>query len=415
MDFSLEHKEQENSMTRIAIEDAQKLVFQEGIPVETEYCPVSECAGRVLAEDLTSAIPQPPFARSAMDGYALREADIKGACQEQPVILKVIYKTCAGDPPGRRLLPGECVRIMTGAVLPEGADCVIRQEDTDEGESRVRIYSGGRAQQNCCAAGEDFKPGDILARAGDRMDAYIAAAAVAAGRRELLVRRRLRAAIVTTGEELAEAGSALLPGKIYNSNLTYLQVRLVQEGCEVVYCRRTGDERSVIAAAVREAVKTADFVVTTGGVSVGQKDQLPYVMEELGARILFRGISLKPGMPSMGAVLEKTPVLCLSGNPYSAFAVFELLIRPLKAGFLGCTEYHYTRVQTIAASGFSKPSKTRRLLRGCYDGRSVSLSGKQQNGQLTGGIGCNCLVDIPADSEAVQSGDVVEIILMGQQ
>ena len=200
MDFSLEHKEQENSMARIAIEDAQKLVFQEGIPVETEYCPVSECAGRVLAEDLTSAIPQPPFARSAMDGYALREADIKGACQEQPVILKVIYKTCAGDPPGRRLLPGECVRIMTGAVLPEGADCVIRQEDTDEGESRVRIYSRGRAQQNCCAAGEDFKPGDILARAGDRMDAYIAAAAVAAGRTELLVRRRLRAAIVTTGE-----------------------------------------------------------------------------------------------------------------------------------------------------------------------------------------------------------------------
>ena len=415
MDFSLEHKEQENSMTRIAIEDAQKLVFQEGIPVETEYCPVSECAGRVLAEDLTSAIPQPPFARSAMDGYALREADIKDACQEQPVILKVIYKTCAGDPPGRRLLPGECVRIMTGAVLPEGADCVIRQEDTDEGESRVRIYSGGRAQQNCCAAGEDFKPGDILARAGDRMDAYIAAAAVAAGRTELLVRRRLRAAIVTTGEELAEAGSALLPGKIYNSNLTYLQVRLVQEGCEVVYCRRTGDERSVIAAAVREAVKTADFVVTTGGVSVGQKDQLPYVMEELGARILFRGISLKPGMPSMGAMLEKTPVLCLSGNPYSAFAVFELLIRPLKAGFLGCTEYHYTRVQTIAASGFSKPSKTRRLLRGCYDGKSVSLSGKQQNGQLTGGIGCNCLADIPADSETVQSGDVVEIILTGQQ
>lgn len=415
MDFSLEHKEQENSMARIAIEDAQKLVFQEGIPVETEYCPVSECAGRVLAEDLTSAIPQPPFARSAMDGYALREADIKDACQEQPVILKVIYKTCAGDPPGRRLLSGECVRIMTGAVLPEGADCVIRQEDTDEGESRVRIYSGGRAQQNCCAAGEDFKPGDILARAGDRMDAYIAAAAVAAGRTELLVRRRLRAAIVTTGEELAEAGSALLPGKIYNSNLTYLQVRLVQEGCEVVYCRRTGDERSVIAAAVREAVKTADFVVTTGGVSVGQKDQLPYVMEELGARILFRGISLKPGMPSMGAMLEKTPVLCLSGNPYSAFAVFELLIRPLKAGFLGCTEYHYTRVQTIAASGFSKPSKTRRLLRGCYDGKSVSLSGKQQNGQLTGGIGCNCLADIPADSEAVQSGDVVEIILTGQQ
>ena len=415
MDFSLEHKEQENSMARIAIEDAQKLVFQEGIPVETEYCPVSECAGRVLAEDLTSAIPQPPFARSAMDGYALREADIKGACQEQPIILKVIYKTCAGDLPGRRLLPGECVRIMTGAVLPEGADCVIRQEDTDEGEIRVRIYSRGRAQQNCCAAGEDFKPGDILARAGDRMDAYIAATAVAAGRTELLVRRRLRAAIVTTGEELAEAGSALLPGKIYNSNLTYLQVRLVQEGCEVVYCRRTGDERSVIAAAVREAVKTADFVVTTGGVSVGQKDQLPYVMEELGARILFRGISLKPGMPSMGAVLEKTPVLCLSGNPYSAFAVFELLIRPLKAGFLGCTEYHYTRVQTIAASGFSKPSKTRRLLRGCYDGRSVSLSGKQQNGQLTGGIGCNWLVDIPADSEAVQSGDVVEIILTGQQ
>lgn len=400
-------------MVRITLEEAQKLIFQQEYAVEAMRRPVTECTGSVLAENLVSGMMQPPFARSAMDGYALRQEDVRKADREHPAILQVVYKTCAGDRPGRNIQPGECVRIMTGAMIPEGADCVIRQEDTDYGEETVQIYTAAVLQQNCCQAGEDFQAGEVLAKAGETVDAYTVAAAVASGKKELSVRRRLRAALVTTGEELCETGSVLQPGQIYNSNQAYLRVRLMQEGCDVVYCKMTGDDRESIARAVQEAADKADFVITTGGVSVGQKDQLPHVMDALGARILFRGIAVKPGMPTMCSVLGKTPVLSLSGNPYSAFSVFELLIRPLTAGLLGADGYDYIRIHTTASSDFLKESRGRRLLRGYYDGTAVALSKKQQNGQLTGGIGCNCLVDVPAGSGPVYAGTPVEIILTG--
>ena len=402
-------------MARMKLETAQEFIFQAGNAVETEWCPVEACAGRILARNLAAELTQPPFARSAMDGYALCEADVRNADPDNPAVLRVVYKTCAGDRPGRKILPGECVRIMTGAVIPEGADCVIRQEDTDYGETVVQIYTKAVRQQNCCMAGEDFRKGDILAKAGERADAYTAAAAVASGHTGLWVRRTLKAAVITTGEELREAGSRLEPGQIYNSNQAYLQYRLAEAGCKVVFCKMTGDDPAGIAEAVRDAAAEADFVITTGGVSVGQKDQIPHVMETLGARVIFRGLAVKPGMPTMCSLIGTVPVLSLSGNPYSAFSVFELLLRPLMAGLLGSAGYHYTRIRTIASSGFPKSSTGRRLLRGYYDGKSVSLSGKQQNGQLAGGIGSNCLADIPAGSGPVLAGTPVEIILTGVQ
>lgn len=401
-------------MARITLEEAQKLIFQAGNAVEAVWCPAEESIGRTLAKDLISGMMQPPFARSAMDGYALRETDVRNADREHPAVLSVAYKTCAGDLPGRKIYPGECVRIMTGAMIPEGADCVIRQEDTDYGEDTVRIYTRAFQQQNCCRAGEDFKEGDILAEAGERVDAYTAAAAVAASHTGLMVRRPLRAAVITTGEEICDAGCARKPGQIYNSNQAYLVFRLKEVGCEISFCKRTGDDPQEIAGAICEAAKTADFVITTGGVSVGQKDQLPYVMDMLPeAEIIFRGLALKPGMPTMCSRIGSVPVLSLSGNPYAAFSVFELLLRPLLAGFLGAKEYSYIRMKTTSSSEFLKPSPSRRLLRGYYDGNQVSFSRKQQNGQLTGGILSNCLADIPAGSGPIYAGMPVEIILTG--
>ncbi len=403
-------------MTRITLEEAQNLIFEAGAAVEAEWCPAAECVGRTLAKDLISGMMQPPFARSAMDGYALRVSDIKEADPLHPVVLRVVSKAFAGDPPKRAIRAGECVRIMTGAMIPEGADCVVRQEDTDYGEDLVQIYTSAQLRQNCCQAGEDFSKGAVLAKAGDQVDAYTAAAAVAAGHTGLFVRRALKAALITTGEEIRDVGSCLQPGQIYNSNQAYLEFRLREVGCRIVSRQRTGDDPRDIARAVSETAAEADFVITTGGVSVGQKDQLPYVMEQLfQSRILFQGIALKPGMPTMCAMLGRVPVLSLSGNPYAAFSVFELLLRPLMAGFYGAKGYHYACIQTIAASGFSKPSKGRRLLRGYYDGERVHFSGKQQNGQLTGGIGTNCLADIPAGTDAVYPGMPVRIILLGIQ
>lgn len=402
-------------MKRISLEDAQRLIFESQTVVEAEECPVMQGAGRILAGDLTAAIMQPPFARSAMDGYALKRADIARADREHPVQLSVVYKSCAGDRPGRTIQNGEAVRIMTGAIIPQGADCVIRQEETDYGEDTVQIYESAESGQNCCKAGEDFMPGDVLASAGERADAYTVAAAAAAGKTTLCVRRRLKAALITTGEELCELGSPLKPGKIYNSNCTYLQARLMSYGCDLTFVRTIGDDTDAIAKAVQEAGRIADFVITTGGVSVGQKDLIPHVMEQLGATILFRGVAVKPGMPSLCAMFGTVPVLCLSGNPYSAFSIFELLIRPLMAGLLGAKEYRYLRVKAVTASDFAKSSACRRLLRGFYDGEKVYLSRKQQNGQLTGGIGTNCLADIPAGSGPVYAGMPVEIILIGMQ
>lgn len=400
--------------SKVTIEEAQNRLTEMSMEVGVQKRRIWDCLGLVLAEDIAAVITQPPFARSAMDGYAVRAEDVSFATQEASVILPVVAEIYAGDQPPQKLLPGEAMRIMTGAPIPEGADLVIPQEMTDYGGREVTFYRGGKAGENCCPAGEDFSKGDILARKGEAVDAYTIAAAVAGGVKMAAVRKRIRAAVITTGNELVSMDEKTdeknLPiGKIYNSSLAYFVSRLTELGCDVISAVTVPDDTEVISETIRTAASEADLILTTGGVSVGGKDYLPEVINDLGAENIFRGIRIKPGMPTMAARYQNSTILCLSGNPYSAIAMFEVLFPAYEQKALGRNRMRIRRYQSVTINSFTKASPNRRLVRGILQDDGVWIPKDQRNGQLLAGVGSNCLVDIPAGSGPLTVGVTVEL------
>ena len=298
---------------------------------------------------------------------------------------------------------------MTGAMIPGGVDCVVKQEDTDYGVECVKIYTAVDENINCCPAGEDFHKGDCLGQAGEKVDAYMMASMASGGVENVPVKRKIRAAIVTTGEELMPPGQPLLPGKIYNANLAYLTGRLMQLGCDVTEGIFVGDDTDKIAAAVEKCAEEADVILTTGGVSVGVKDLLPEVMEKLGADILFHGIDLKPGMPTMASVYNGKPIISLSGNPFSASAVFELLMQPLLQKMAGSRMPLLIKREAVLAYDYPGSKGSRRILKAYDDGYAVYITKGQHNAQMRQGIGTNCLVDMPAGTGPLKAGAKVYI------
>ena len=396
----------------ITIWQAMEQVSNCGRLTESEIIPVTEALGRILAEDVSTRIAQPPFPRSAMDGYAVNAEDTREASADRPIHLTVAGVQYAGDAYFRPLQRGEALRIMTGAAIPEGADAVVRQEDTDYGEERVTIYAGVTCGENYCEIGEDFPQGDLLARAGDPIDAYLIAAAVAGGIDTFSVRKRIRAAMISTGDELQSPGSALDEGKIYDSNLALFSSHLKQLGCDVEIAVSVGDQLDLLKDSIRQAADRCDLILTTGGVSVGVKDLLPEAVEQLGADKIFHGISIKPGMPTMFSVLDGVPILSLSGNPYSAAAVFELLVQPLCRTMTASKKEVLRKVEGVAQDRFDKKTFCTRFLRGYYREGRLSFSRGQRNGMTKAGIGSNCLICLEAGRGPVEIGDVLTAYLM---
>lgn len=394
---------------RISLEQALDILKDYITPGKTERKSLEECLGLVLAEDVMAQLDMPPFSRSAQDGYAFRSKDSEGASKEQPVRLKVTGKIYAGDFPKKEVNPGEAIRIMTGAMIPAGADCVLRQEDTDEGEEIVQIYKETEAGCSICFKGEEYKKGHILLRAGTKIDAAALAVASGNGIMELPVYARVKAAIVSSGSEVVEPGTPLTPGKIYNTNTIYMKARLKQLGANVVMTRTVGDELGIIREALNEAASQSELVVTTGGVSVGQKDLTEEALLSIGAKILFHGIAVKPGMPTLAAEKNGVLFLGLSGNPFSAAIPFEMFVREILAVKMGDLDLKLRKETLTAVTGFSKDSRKRRFLRGKADGKEVWLPDQQANGQMRSMVGCNCLIDIPAGSGPVKAGDRVEV------
>lgn len=394
---------------RISLEQALDILKDYITPGKTERKSLEECLGLVLAEDVMAQLDMPPFSRSAQDGYAFRSKDSEGASKEQPVRLKVTGKIYAGDFPKKEVNPGEAIRIMTGAMIPAGADCVLRQEDTDEGEEIVQIYKETEAGCSICFKGEEYKKGHILLRAGTKIDAAALAVASGNGIMELPVYARVKAAVVSSGSEVVEPGTPLTPGKIYNTNTIYMKARLKQLGANVVMTRTVGDELGIMREALNEAASQSELVVTTGGVSVGQKDLTEEALLSIGAKILFHGIAVKPGMPTLAAEKNGVLFLGLSGNPFSAAIPFEMFVREILAVKMGDLDLKLRKETLTAVTGFSKDSRKRRFLRGKADGKEVWLPDQQANGQMRSMVGCNCLIDIPVGSGPVKAGDRVEV------
>ena len=395
---------------RISLEQALNILMDHVTHGKTERKTLEDCLGLVLSEDVYALLDMPPFSRSAQDGYALCSKDSIGATGENPVKLKVTGKIYAGDHLDVQVRPGEAVRIMTGAMVPAGADCVLRQEDTDEGEDVVQIYKEVEPGCSICFKGEEYKKGHTLLHAGTKIDAAALAVASGNGIMELPVYRRVKAAVVSSGSEVVEPGTPLTPGKIYNTNTIYMKARLSQLGARVMMTRTVGDGLEVMAEALKEAADQAELVITTGGVSVGQKDLTEEALLSIGAEILFHGIAIKPGMPTLAAEKDGVLFIGLSGNPFSAAIPFEMFVREILSLKMGDPDLKLRRETLTAVTGFSKNSRRRRFLRGKAEGKEVWLPDQQANGQMRSMVGCNCLIEIPAGSGPVKAGDKVEVL-----
>lgn len=400
-------------LTRIELEEARALMAESVRPLGVEQVSRQEALGRTLAEDVTAPLDQPPFDRSPLDGYALRSADLTGASPEHPVSLRVVETVYAGGVPSRALGPGEAIRIMTGAMLPRGCDCVLQHERTDNGLEQVQIYAALSPHDNYCDRGEDYRTGEVLLPAGTVVDAAAVGVLASAGLSSVPVRRRPVVRVLSTGDEVVSPDLHPLPaGKIYGSNQELLTARLRELGVSDVKGLLIGDDPREVADTMAQLLGECDLLITTGGVSAGDKDIFHEALPLLGAERVFWKVNLKPGTPAMYSLWQGQPILSLSGNPFAAAATFELLARPLLAALTRESRFSLRSRTAVVEGSFPKASPGRRFLRGFYQEGRVSLTGKNDSGMLASLVGCNCLVDLPAGSPPVQEGQTVTVLLL---
>ena len=388
---------------------------------ETEICPLLRLHGRVAAEEILAPINVPPFPKSAMDGYAVQTGDVSAAAETSPVTLRVAGELLAGDSVTDCVAggmsaseKGTCVCVMTGAPVPAGYDAVVRQEDTDCGEKEVRIFRSVRQWQNYCAVGEDVQKGTCILKADKKITRTEIGLLAGIGLAAVKVRRPARIGIVCTGSELTEPGKPLSEGKIYSSIGAMLSASLEGFGQDVSCLKIVGDDEKTISAAVLDALSTSDFVVTTGGVSVGKMDLLPAVLSSLGAKTLFKGVHVQPGTPTMASVLDGKVVLSLSGNPYAALVHFDICIRHALSVLLGCSDFAPEKKTAVLASSYEKVNSLRRLVRARFDGEKVYLPVQNHASSVIGNMGeCNCYLDVPAQTPC-KIGDRLSVWMMGE-
>ncbi len=380
---------------------------------DVEEVGLFEARGRVLARDVVANIDQPPFDRSPLDGYALRGEDIKNATKESPVVLTVVDEVMAGHMSHVSVKEGEAIRIMTGAPIPAGANCVIRQEDTDYGMEYVSIYKSVKPFENYCYQGEDYKAGQVLLLSGSILGSIEIGVLASLGMTNVCVKRLPRVGVMTTGDEITLPGKALSEGKIYDSNLYTVASRLMELGIYPACQMEVGDNVENAVKSIKELAKTADLIITTGGVSVGKKDIMHEVLASLGAKKLFWKVKLKPGSPMIGAIYENTVILCLSGNPFGVVANMELLVRPVLAKLAKDVRLVPKRVSAILEDDFIKSSAVTRYVKAIYENGKVFFPTKlHASGILSSMIGCNCLVEVLPSDKPVQRGENVFVILL---
>lgn len=401
-------------MGKITLAQATELLLQEARKItEIEKLSLWDADGRVLAQDIYAENDQPPFSRSPLDGYAVRSSDIAEASREYAVNLQVIDEIAAGHVSQKRVTEGTAIRIMTGAPIPEGADCVIKQEHTDYGEQNVAIYNSVKAYQNYCFAGEDYHVGDKLLEKGMTLHAIEIGVLASLGYEHVEVYRKPKVALFSTGDELALPGQELPEGKIYDSNLYALGIKMQTWDVQLVTREQVGDEPEVLAKRIDEICEQVDLIVTTGGVSVGKKDILHDTLKILGAERIFWKMKIKPGMPTLCAKYRGKLLICLSGNPYGASVNLELLVKPVLQKMTGRRELQLKRKTAVMQDRFGKESPVTRYVRAIYeDGKVWTSKGSNDSGILSSMCGCNCLIEIVAGTSEVCEGDTVCVVML---
>ncbi|AJY46949.1 gephyrin-like molybdotransferase Glp [Martelella endophytica] len=391
----------------IPVEDARRILLERAQPVaDAEVLPLADAQGRVLAEDVAARITQPPFDASAMDGYAVIADDATGP------VRRLIGVAAAGDMPSVRVTPGTAMRIFTGAPIPEGADTVVIQENTEPaGEDRVRLVQVPAAGANIRRAGQDFAEGGLLLRKGALLDPRTLSLAAAGGHGTLSAHRRPRVAVLATGDELVPPGTLPGPGQISASGGIAIEALARENGAEVISLGIARDNEDELRTAIR-AAKDADVLITIGGASVGDRDLIRPVLASLGVELDFWKIAMRPGKPLMVGRLGAMTVLGLPGNPVSSFVCGLIFVEPLIRRLAGLPERKRTDVArlgvALAADG---PRLHYMRARFTDEAQTVVEPCESQDSALLATLAeAECLIARPPHADEAAAGETVEVL-----
>lgn len=398
----------------IELSQAINILLENIQPIRTtEIKSILEALSRIAAEDVFAPIDNPPFDRSPLDGYALIAEDSIGASREKPVELKVVGKIFAGDYCDIILKQHQAIRITTGAMIPTGANCVIKQESTNYGEDLVKMYEPLKPYQNYSYMGQDFKKGTKLISQGEKLNFVNLGLLASMGYSTVMVYNQPKVALIVTGDELVPPGGTLPKGKIYNSNLFLIAARLKELSINPIYLEQCTDDVNTVIQKLQEAVAVADLVITTGGVSLGEKDIFHEVLPKLGADQKFWKVNIKPGTPVMFSTYHNKPILNLSGSPFGALTAFELLVRPVLGKMASDVSIPMIMDKAKLDNDCFKEFKGKRFVRAVYQNGKIRLpEGGYASGMISSMKDCNCLLEIESGINGYEKGDTVMIMVL---
>lgn len=376
-----------------------------------------DAQGCLLAEDLASPLVLPPFDNSSMDGYAVRSADLRDADPRTPVTLPVAGDIAAGSVTSDPVRPGTCVRIMTGAQLPAGADAVVPVEWTDGGLTKVTISRPPVAGQHIRRAGEEVAVGDIVLAAGTHLGPAQLGLLAAVGREKVRARPRPRVVVISTGSELVDVGGSLSQGQIFDSNSYTLTAAVREAGATAYRMGIVPDDARLLQTTLQDQLSRADMIITSGGVSVGAYDVVKEVLASIGT-VRFERVAMQPGMPQGFGTLgeERVPIFGLPGNPVSAFVSFEVFVRPALRRMLGAEPITRPLVPATLTAPLRAPAGKRAFARArlaARDGdRVVTPVGGPGSHLVAGLAAANALVVVPEEVSELAAGETVRVMAL---
>lgn len=395
----------------ISLEEAIDILDENVKAIGTEVIDLINATGRVLAEDIYSLIDNPPFNKSAMDGYAIL-AENSGSNDK----IKIIDKVFAGEVSNYEVTNKTAIRIMTGAPIPNGANAVIKQEDTIKNdEEHITLTKKIKANDNICFKGEDIKKGSLLVNKNKKIDFADIGIIASSGISKIKVYKNPKIALLCTGDEVIDVNSDLTEGKIFNSNKYTIMARVSELGYNILEVKHVRDIEGDIEKYIENISQNVDLIITTGGVSVGEKDLLNHAIDNIGGKRLFWKVKMKPGSAVLCSIVNNALVVSLSGNPTAALTAFELFVKTSIEKLSGIEKIEVKREKATLCDNFNKKSPQRRFIRG----RVVIEEGKQKvyitqvksgNGILSSNLNSNCMIEVEGGSEALHSGETVDII-----
>ena len=394
----------------IPIDEARQLLREGVRPVSrTETLPIAQAAGRVAAADVAANLFVPPFSRSAMDGYAVRAADTANASPASPVTLHIVERVYTGNMPTQAVAPGTCAEIATGAPIPDGADAVVMVEESSRvDEAHVAIRATARVGQNIGRKGADIAPGDLVVRRGDLLNPSRLGAVAAVGAADVEVFARPRVAILSTGNEVIAPGTPIGPGQIYDVNRYTLAAVAEAHGCVAELHAPARDTIEALEAAL-DACKEADIVIFSGGSSVGERDLLIDLVARRGD-VVFHGIAVKPGKPTLFATMGGQPFFGMPGNPTSCLSNAYILLVPFLRGTAHLPIYAPRTVDATLGKRIASVANRHQFYTVRLDG-NVVLPAFKGSGDITSLSQADGYIEIPAGTDVIDEGTTVRVTL----